>query len=216
MLDDDFRAVPDGARLIRNAQREAEIAASLPASIPFITRFIMAGDKRQGEDALEAVRSGRWSPDQAVVMTGSYGRIDVATTLVAEGYLPDEWLLSEWPGLWRGSDPDDTDPRWWDIWQRAFERNGREPVLDEGVALPGKGNRIRVFRGQKAGDPVGCSWTTDLETAQKFARGAGQRTPLVGGHVLRVVVPKAMVLAYITGRGEHEVILDPREMGWSK
>ncbi len=215
VLDETFEPIPDGDRLIRNAQREAEIAETLPASIPFVTRFIMAGDYRQGEDALACVRSGEWEPGRAVVLTGSYARVTVATTLVREGYLTEEFLLSEWPELWRGADPDDTDPANWDVWQRAYARNGRSMLTDEGSPLPGKGNRIRVYRGQRPGDPVGCSWTTDERTARQFASGASFRTA-VQGRVLRVVVPKNMVLAYLTGRGEYEVILDPREMGWVK
>lgn len=215
-MDETFNPTVEGERLLRNAQREAEIAEGLDPRLPFVSRFVMAGDIRQGEDALAFVRSGKWAPEQAVVMTGSYARVTVATTLVREGYLTTEWLLSKWPELWRGSDPDDTDPALWDIWQQAFERNDCHLVVDEGVELPGKGNRIRIYRGQRAGDPVGCAWTTDMKVAKAFASHGGTRSPMQGGRVLRVVVPKAMVLAYITGRGEAEVIIDPRQMGWVK
>ena len=56
----------------------------------------------------------------------------------------------------------------------------------------------------------GFAWTTDPKIAQKFADGAGERIQRVNGVVVVGYVRPSVVLAFLTERGESEVIVDPR------
>lgn len=79
--------------------------------------------------------------------------------------------------------------------------------------FPGFGAEfIWLYRGQRAEDPIGISWTTKRSVAKKFASGAGFRTK-IDGVVYATQVRRMNCLAYITGRGEHEVIVDVEAEG---
>jgi len=205
--------LPSDDEVRRRLDRQGEIMDGLPPELPTIPRIVMSMDIEHGERLMAEFEKGNITAEQAVTYSGSYARVGNATTLWGQGLLSDDWFFDRWPSLWRGSDPDDTDPALWDIWQQAFKRAGKR-ILD-GDDLPGKGSMVSIYRGQKAGDPVGCAWTTDIKVAQAFAEHGGLRTKIEGGRVMRSRIAKSMVLAYLTGRDEAEVIIDPRELGWS-
>ena len=62
------------------------------------------------------------------------------------------------------------------------------------------------------GNP-GISWTTDKRIALKFAATGGGRIRVRGGVLLQArvsTIQPGAVLAYITGRDESELIVDPK------
>lgn len=207
--------------LARRAQRATEIAATLPEDLPVITKIVMSNDLESAERVERALISGEFEKprypgdpaktpyDRAIWFVGSYARMDCALRWQEAGYATREHLLDLLPDLWPASDPDDTDPRFIDLWKEAFVRNGSKPVRD-GKHLP-KGSVLRVYRGQPDDAPIGCAWSLNERVAEKFAKGAWARAAVSGGSILVLDVPRSHVLGYLTGRGEAEVILDP---GW--
>lgn len=196
------------AEIERRHAREAEIMAGLPENLPELTKVIMAQDMRAAEDALAAVERGEIEPKRALSFAGSYARIETLKTLVHRGKISLTEALDLLPELWPISDPDDTDPviiRWW---HHAYHRAGRY-VTDEGKKLPRR-KSLTVWRGQRRGDPLGCAWSLSREIAEKFARGASFRTANPDPELVELTIDRSLILAYLTGRGEEEVIIDPR------
>ena len=190
--------------------RQMALAQKLRArGLPAITAMIVAGDILSAERATEAVSKGT-PAEHAYIMVGSYARWDWCVTMVAEGRLTEQWFQDHIMDLWRSSDPDDENPDYLAIWKVASNRAGG--LLRDGRALPRAGHdgRIRVYRG---GSPFtvkkGFAWTTDPKVARKFADGAGTRTRMVNGVVVVGYVKPRHILAYLTERGESEVIVDP-------
>lgn len=181
------------------------------ATLPFTTAFIMASDAVGAEDVWTRLAAGRIAFPVALAQTGSYARMDLAYRALDAGYATEEQVLGSLPELWRGSDPDDEDGRFLDLWLRATLRNGGR-YLRDGAALP-RGRTLTVFRGQDpADDPAhlrGIAWSLDVATAEKFARGAWARVGNRRGVVYEGRVPRDVVLGYLTGRGESEVVVDP-------
>lgn len=75
---------------------------------------------------------------------------------------------------------------------------GDHPILPE---------TVRVFRGTGIGEKPGIAWTLDRDKALWFATRYrdSARAILIEGRV-----PRRRVLAYIVGRGEQEIVVDPR------
>ena len=118
-------------------------------------------------------------------------------------------LVQNIADLWRGSDPDDTDPRFLEVWQNAVENNGG--YIRDGKALP-RTNPLTIYRGQMPSDPIGIAWTLDIEIAKGFARGRGIRSGAMNGSVLEARVWRGLVLGYLTGRGESECVVNPMDL----
>lgn len=182
-----------------------ELLAANPDLNP-ITASIMAGDAVSVDWVYDDVKAGKIEAAHAPNLVGSYARCDFALRLRDEGLLSEADLLDNWPDYWRSGDPDDTDPRFLAVWKAARERNGR--CVTDGRRLPA-GKWLMAFRGQRRGDPIGLSWTLDREIAGKFATGAGVRVPLKDGGIKQSWVRRDAILAYVTGRGESELIVDP-------
>lgn len=67
---------------------------------------------------------------------------------------------------------------------------------------------LTVYRGVgKEGNPKGMAWTLSRKTAEWFARRFGGKD--VDGWVYTARIPSFGILAYLTGRGEDEVVVDP-------
>ena len=193
--------------MLRRIEREQAIFATLDPALPDLTRIVMANDLRSAEDGLALVRSGQIEPETALVYAGSYSRISTLLTLLDEERITIDRALDLLPSVWPGSDPDDTDPRLWALWELAFIRNGGV-VTDQGHDLPRR-SYLTVWRGQRKDDRIGCAWSLRRDVAERFARGASFRTPVPDGVIIETKVPRGMILAYLTGRGEEEVIIDP-------
>lgn len=177
--------------------------------LPVITAHIMANDFYSAEQWAKRIGQPRgngevYTPEYVANLVGSYARLDFALR-----HCPYEYVLDNIADLWRGSDPDDTDPRYVEVWSDAFFHHGERYVRD-GKALP-RNNPLTVYRGQMASDPIGMAWTLDIEIAKKFAAGAGIRTKMEGS-VLQGQVYRGLVFGYLTGRGESEVVVRPSDV----
>ena len=102
-----------------------------------MTAVIMAGDLRSAERATAEVNAGV-PAERAYVLVGSYARWEWCLQMVAQGALTDNWFMANIADLWRGSDPDDTNPDYLRVWQQAFARHGG--IIRDGRPLP-KGMR---------------------------------------------------------------------------
>ena len=205
---------PQMAALKAWADETNEIAAEITAadpSIHFMTAAVMAGDILSARHRTKQVVEEGVDPTTVYFMVGSYARWDWVVTMVREGRITDEWFAKNIADLWRGSDPDDTSTSNLMIWRKAYNANGG--LIRDGRPLPKPGGdrMIKVFRG---GSPFsvksGFAWTTDPKIAGKFAQTMGGRARVAGGVVVTGLVKPSDVLAYLTERGESEVIVDPR------
>ena len=103
-----------------------------------------------------------------------------------------------------------------DEWVAALtaDRPGRARwLMDEGerTVLAGLDAEVTVYRGfRRTGRHLAPSWTLDRARAEWFARRAIGATG--HGYLATVTLPKASVVAYFGGRGEREIVLDPRRL----
>lgn len=187
--------------ILSNGARQVEIAKGLmDKGVPFITAVVRAGDMVSAEAADVLVAEGML-PSKAIMYVGSYARFDWAYK-----NLPAGELVRQLPELWAGADPDDTDPRYVGLWKLAFAANDKKTIFDasEGTVLP---DPLTVYRGQ-LGYELGISWTTNHGVATKFAATGGGRAKVAKGRVLTRKIKLEHVMAYLTSRGEFEVIVD--------
>lgn len=192
--------------------RQMEVAEQLQGNDPLlnpISAFVIAGDMLTAERADKMLAAGMPFWD-AVVSIGSYGRLGWIVDNYEKANVPLNEVLDRLPDEWVASDPNDMDPKFLKMWQFAHMRNGYEYVSD-GKELP-EGDPLIIYRGQDENTTFGIAWTTDIKVAEKFARGAGTRQHNRPGVVYMATVPRGKVLAYLTGRGESEVIVDPRDL----
>ncbi|MGV0985108.1 MAG: hypothetical protein ACOYB2_11165 [Limnohabitans sp.] len=133
--------------LIENDERDGVVRKLMAADplLPVGSAFTIASDLASVERSKEWVNRGM-SAETALPFVGSYGRLEFVLWAVDNGHMAENDLLDMLPDLWRGADPDDTDTRFLELWQKAWIRNGKRPVRD-GKHLP-KGHTLRVFRGQ--------------------------------------------------------------------
>lgn len=204
---------PEMQRLKEWSERTNEIATDLLKQQPHlhpITASVIANDILSADHRTKQVEAGEAKAEDVVWLIGSFARWDWAVTMVALGRLTDEWFAKNIADLWRGSDPDDTSKNNLIIWRRAVIGNGG--MIRDGRPLPkpGPDGMITVYRG---GHPAtirdGFAWTTDPKIAKKFAATLGGRVTVAGGIVISGKVRPSTVLAYLTGRGESEVIVPP-------
>jgi hypothetical protein len=199
-------------------KRNAMVNAILEKNprIPAVTAMIVAGDMLSAETVARKMRDAR-DPEPGILFArvGSYARFGLAVDLMEEGVIHRAWFFENIAELWRTSDPDDTDWRFLRVWQTAWRNNDFKPVRDEPRkhrnAIPASG-LLTVYRGQRMFDRPGFAWTTDRSIAEKFARGASYRMPIDDGVVIEGEAIASRVLAYITMRGEFEVIVDPEDV----
>jgi hypothetical protein len=216
--------------VIQMQQQGMDLATELRPDLDGSIGMIVAANDYAGMLRVEtAIRNGTMSRDDWQVRVGSFARMEMAARLVAmtqdmswhEGWYVRE-IFANLCEIWRGADPSDTDPRFEDLFKRAKAHTTRIVPMWDVVQLPVPteiGERITVYRGEpqllvdatKTG-VGGLSWTTDQPTAVKFATGASMRQPVTRGTVLRGKVRYEDVIAYITGRGEFELIVSPENV----
>jgi hypothetical protein len=125
-------------------------------------------------------------------------------------------LLLDWYYTKR-LDPADVGRVILDIWSAAEYPLRWAPVGDwvglfRDAHLPVPAGPLTIYRGASPGRRRGMSWTTSLEQARWFARRWLTRGPAV---VVTVTAPPEAILAVfgeVDGRGEHEVIVDRRQL----
>jgi hypothetical protein len=191
-------------RSVRRNEIAADIAIAHP-DLPVMTTIVMSSDLESAERAMARFRAG--DPPNPVEF-GSYARMSGIVALEAEGLISRDTLLDWWPEHWSSADPDDTDPRLIAIWREAWERNGRRTIYDREERLP-EVETLTLYRGQRHGDKPGCAWSLSRDVAQKFANGASYRVSIPDGEIRTAYVAPREVIAYLTDRGEQEVIIDP-------
>jgi hypothetical protein len=190
--------------LVEQSTRMITLANELIATQPHLgfTAYIIASDMVSAEQANVSVLNGE-SPESVINRVGSYARFDWAYK-----NLPRPLLLKMLPELWTGSDPDDTCPEYLQLWKDAFVANKDRIIFDDkSVRLPAVST---IYRGQLKDASVGISWSLDINVAKKFARTGGLRHMINNGMILKAKVNRKHVLAYLRGRGEQEIIVDPK------
>lgn len=183
---------------------------SFNSKIPYVTALIMAGDMVSAERATRLLTEGL-KPECALATVGSYARFGWAVEN-RQSFDESFWVQNICQ-LWSGSDPDDTNPEFLELFRLARMQNCVILKDEPEKTFPGVGSEfIWLYRGQRAEDPIGISWTTKRSIAKKFASGAAFRTK-IDGVVYATQVRRMNCLAYITGRSEHEVIVDVEAEG---
>jgi hypothetical protein len=207
-------------RLEALAERERErmaLADSLLAKDPTLgslSALIIAGDILTAKTARQMLDAGEVTATESVVFVGSYARLKYMVGLMDEGLIEPEWVYRRLPDEWSASDPDDSDPRFLPLWRDAYAWNGSTYLRDGEDVLP-KHDVLSVYRGQDwAPGPVvpGLAWSLERRVAEKFAKGAALRQAHRPGVVIEAMVLRKDVLAYMTGRNEAEVIVDPADL----
>jgi hypothetical protein len=177
-------------------------------SLNTITALIRAGDQLSRKRADEAVAEG--TPVLlASIFVGSFSRFDWIVEQYFMENIEDEDFFQEICELWRGADPNDTDPVFLTVWEEAYNWNG-EMLRDDDTKFLPSGDPITIYRGQLTfEEPMGVSWSLSKDIATKFSHGASIRAYVENGVLLEALVDKRDIIAYITGRGEEEIIINP-------
>ncbi len=115
--------------------------------------------------------------------------------------LRDLWIDTEFPGRCRS------------LWLDFFmsRREGRSELMKpaEHTAFAALPDRVRIYRGAHPKHARGMSWTTERAMAEWFAKRFDRDDA-----VFTTVTPKTKIVAYFLGRGESEVVIDPRRLGY--
>lgn len=213
-------------RIARAGEIRNDLVQADP-TLPDVTAIVMSQDLEAAQRVRAAVVAGELTFDQAWTAFGSYARMTGMLALHEDGYGTRDQLLDGWAAAWPHADPIDNDPRLIDVWRALAGREGHivldnaesvwppEPRGETGTLSDDRrysdAPPIRVYRGQPKGAKLGCSWSLREDVADRFARGAWARTPLTNGevHHLDIDPMDPGVIAYLTDRGEDEVIIDP-------
>jgi len=204
----------EAANMEADAAKAEELMARDP-KLPFISAFIMARDLRSADRSLQWLRDGTHPWGRAEVFCGSYGRLDLRIRALEEGLITPAQAYADLPSMWSGSDPDDSDPRFLALWKAARRAKRSKLLTDKpGLTLP-TGFILTVYRGQDPmvdGERPGISWSLNRDVAQRFANGAATRQHHRNGVVYTAKVAYPYVIAYMVGRNEEEVIIDPKNL----
>lgn len=173
-----------------------------------VPALIIAGDKMSYDKAWKMLEAGI-EFDHAVHHVGSFYRLQFAHDAMKAGYTTREHILEDLESLWRDSDPDDTKPEYFALWMDKYHANGNQIIYDTEKELKANQKVFTIFRGQDEDGTLGIAWTTDIEVAQRFAAGAGTRQRNRQGIVYKAKIKRQHILAYLTGRNESEVIVNP-------
>jgi len=200
MIDEQMEALHEQQK---HWEREADRLAEKYPDVHQITLICMAFDYAGVPRIDQKCQDGEINFGTACNLIGSYARFEGAVTQLRNSNVTEDQFFEDLPDLWTSSDPDDSNSEFLAVWKEARRRKGE--II--GSELPTADPVLYVYRGQMEGD-FGFAWTLDQKRAEKFARGAGARVPQLGV-VYRGVVLASDILAYLTGRHEEEIIVDP-------
>lgn len=129
-------------------------------------------------------------------------RLPMLETLWKIGQIDAAQLRELLPGVWVDAEPA-TELRWFPLFKAARKAGG--PLVTPKFPLP-DADPITVYRGQKtrARRELGIAWSTDIKTAEFFAKRMGGE-----GWIVKATVPRRHVWAYFDDRGESELITHP-------
>lgn len=99
---------------------------------------------------------------------------------------------------------------WLLVWRGDFER---QRLCDRRMATNAQDTKalakmpeaLKVWHGEEHPERIGMSWTLSRETAAWFARRFGKK----GGKLYEGTVKRSDVIAYMTSRGEEEILVEP-------
>lgn len=169
------------------------------------------------ERVKEALAAKNWSSAQ--MWTERPFRLGELLRWHREGLMTNAEFLQEFPGTWSDAEPDDTDPRWLEIYQWLVRLNGNKRLevkdMDGKLVRLPKGDELTVYRGQFDNKlrSRGCAWTLEPKVAEMFAK---RYNPGGLGTVLVGTVPRDKVLCYNDERSEKEVNADYRDVKVTK
>jgi hypothetical protein len=115
--------------------------------------------------------------------------------------------------LWLETENLHEDQHEWVVALTADRACRSQSLMDETerAILAGLDEEVSVYRGFRLrGRHLAPSWTLDAARAQWFAGRAID--PGTDGYLATVTIPKAIVIAYFSGRNEQEIVLDPRQL----
>jgi hypothetical protein len=147
-------------------------------------------------------------------------RPEVLTNLVADGYFDDKpeeyWALVG--QVWVNIDLPEDSPAWAEMLDVPLEGSHAMMCENDRALLKAMPDVIRVWRGVEGEDEdyaraaatSGHSWSTSAEIAARFAKGFARSAG--EAWVASALVPKTDVVAYLTDRGEAEIILRPHDV----
>ena len=189
-----------------------------------IGQVIAANDYASQIKAVNEVKAGRLGRKDSLVRVGSFALMDHVFSLInMAGQMgwPADWYETDIEpdllGIWSRADPDDTQVRYLELFEKAKARRSPHAPLHDGHPLDMhvNGGKHFVYRGEPGKfNPEGMgglSWSLDMAVATKFATGAVARSP-GAGVVYAGVAEYPDVLAFITGRGEQELIIAPENV----
>lgn len=198
-------------QLESHAVRQQEIMDKLAKAHPtwnFVTLHVMSGDMETSERVDVEYQKGALDFETALNLLGSYARWDFVVREMQKGVISIYDFHSKMCSWWSAADPDDTEDSTLRLFKDAKATNGKYKT-DEDKNLP-ETEFLTIYRGQDdPKDKIGFAWTLDYHVAAKFAKGAWARCPR-HGVVITGLCKREDVLAYITGRGEQEIIIDPK------
>lgn len=121
----------------------------------------------------------------------------------------DWWVMAS--SIWIGSE------NVWQYkkeWERIFSTNrpGRDAMMEdeEKTRLASLPDTIEIYRGCKSHNRRGWSWTLDNAVAVRFSTMLKMKKQT--GLLLTGKVEKKHIVAYFEGRGEDEIIINPRRV----
>jgi len=184
-----------------------------------ITALVKASDLAGRDMIHEKWLKGELDWKTAMIRMGSYARFEWFYDRFLDGTIPARTFYKMLPGEWVSADVNDRDPRYSGMWETGWRRNGRRYLRDvrfkrlpkpDFIPEANQGNPVyRVYRGTGVGKMhEHClSWSLSKEVAERFAKGASAGMPKEGD-VIEGLGMKKDIWAYLTERGEEEVIID--------
>lgn len=189
----------------------------LPTMSPIPLDELIDRKRRSAEKALEEGKASRY------VFAHERGyRMGKLMELAEEGFFDgttrrevEFWKLAS--EVWTDAEFDEDDPCWSELMDCGVANRWAMTEGKDRRALRAMGDFVRVYRGVQSWSETGAleyahtgwSWTFSPKTARFFARRwlNDGKEPFV----IRADVPKDLVQAYLTGRGEREVLIAPGE-----
>lgn len=174
---------------------------------PEVTDLINASFAKKRASADEALRQKNWG--RYIYLHERPYRIDAFEDVMDE--MTDQEYWSRLSDIWVDSENIGAQPdRWRDL--LLSDRGSRQSFMtdDELAEFAALQPRFTVYRGYSENDQeeFGMSWSTDAGVAEWFARRFAREDDKI--FMEEMEVSKDDVFAYLTRRGEEEIILDMR------
>lgn len=180
-------------------------------SVPYLPAFneLLNTQLEHKRDAVtDAAQTGNWAK---YIMLHERPYRAEALALVADSMSDsDYWKTLAW--VWTDSENIDEQPYLWETLLGA-ERGGRNQMMDddEQTALAAFPDQFDVYQGHTDDRNDGWSWTVDIDVALFFAHryaSVRKKQPVI----TRGTAERDAVIAYLNGRGEQEILINPAEL----